>query len=104
MCPQLISDMPKVASLAAMAVAESRSFALVTHDTVVDPGQGPAQLERVLDILARVDFDPTARLPVPPVDPQTCILVSMDGAPGFGDLLVIGRDAVLERAKEPTAA
>jgi uncharacterized protein (DUF58 family) len=92
------------ASLAAMAVAESRSFALVTHDTVVDPGQGPAQLERVLDILARVDFDPTARLPVPPVDPQTCILVSMDGAPGFGDLLVIGRDAVLERAKEPTAA
>ena len=61
---------------------------------LVDPGEGPGQLDRVLDVLARVDFTPTAPFPVPPVDPTACILVSVDGAPGFGSAVVVGRQAV----------
>jgi uncharacterized protein (DUF58 family) len=82
------------ASLAARAADEGLPFALVAGDRVVAPGEGPAQLERALDALARVDFDPRAPLLVPPVDPSSCVLVSVDGAPGFGDVLVVGRDAV----------
>ncbi|HSW28486.1 MAG TPA: DUF58 domain-containing protein [Longimicrobiales bacterium] len=81
------------ASLAAQAMAEGRSFALVAGPTVVDPGEGAGQLERVLDVLARVSFSPGAPLPDPPVDPGSCILVSVDGAPGFGDAVVVGRHA-----------
>ena len=84
------------ASLAADAVAEGRSFALTAGDALVDPGEGPGQLDRVLDILARVDFAPTAPAPAPPMDPMACILVSVNGAPGFGAAVVVGRDAVYE--------
>jgi uncharacterized protein (DUF58 family) len=78
------------AALAAGAVAEGRPFALVAGDRVVDPGEGPGQLERILDALARVDFDPAARSVAPPVDPDMCILVSVAGSPGFGGALVVG--------------
>ena len=78
------------AALAARAAAENRPFALVAGDGVVDPGEGPGQLERVLDVLARVDFDPRRAAVSPPVDPAMCILVSVEGAPGFGDTLVVG--------------
>jgi len=81
------------ASLAAQAMAEGRSFALVAGGTVVDPGEGAGQLERVLDVLARVSFSPGAPFPDPPVDPGSCILVSVDGVPGFGDAVVVGRHA-----------
>ena len=84
------------ASLAASAVAEARPFALVTPDAVIDPGEGHGQLERVLDALARVDFGVDEHLPSPPVDPTTCILVSVDGAPGFGDVIAVGREAQLD--------
>ena len=84
------------ASLAASAVAEARPFALVTTDAIIDPAQGPGQLERVLDALARVDFGVDEHLPSPPVDPTTCILVSVDGAPGFGDVIAVGREAQLD--------
>jgi hypothetical protein len=60
---------------------------------VIDPGEGHGQLERVLDALARVDFGVDEHLPSPPVDPTTCILVSVDGAPGFGDVIAVGREA-----------
>ena len=84
------------ASLAAGAMAEGRPFALVCGDTVVDPGEGPGQLERVLDALARADFSEAGGLPSPPVDPAMCVLVSVDGARGFGDVIAVGRDAELD--------
>ncbi len=86
------------ASLAARAAAEDRPFGLAAEGVVVDPGEGPGQLERILDVLARVDFAPDAAPPSAPVDPALCVLVSVDGAPGFGDALVVGRDARLEPA------
>lgn len=84
------------ASLAARATSEGRPFGLVAGDVVLDPGNGPGQLERVLDVLARVDFAPDAPPPSPPVDPELCVLVSVDGWPGFGDAFVVGRGARLE--------
>jgi uncharacterized protein (DUF58 family) len=87
------------ASLAADAVAEGRSFALAAGDTLVEAGEGPGQLDRVLDVLARVDFAPDAPAPAPPSDPAACLLVSVDGAPGFGAAVVVGRDAVYEEPR-----
>ncbi len=84
------------ASLAAQAVKANKPFALVVGDVMVEPGEGPGQLERILDVLARVDFDPADPLPSPPVDPSACVLVSIDGAAGFGDVLAVGRNATLD--------
>jgi len=77
------------ASLAAASVMESRPFALAAGAVVVEPGQGAGQLERVLDALARVDFSPDGPPPNPPVDPRRCVLVSMAGASGFGDVITV---------------
>lgn len=88
--------MEVAASLAARAAAESRPFALVTGDVVVETGEGPGQLERVLDVLARVDFGPHNSAPVPPVDRSSCILVCVEPSAGFGDVLAVGRDAQLD--------
>ena len=84
------------ASLAADAVAQGRSFAFMAGDALVSPGEGAGQLDRVLDVLARLDFTPEAPVPTPPIDPATCILVSVDGAAGFGGAVVVGRDAVYD--------
>jgi uncharacterized protein (DUF58 family) len=81
------------ASLAARAIAEARPVAFVAGDVVLEPGEGPGQLERILDVLARVDFLPTNPSPAPPVDPASCILVCVEGGAGFGDVLAVGRDA-----------
>jgi uncharacterized protein (DUF58 family) len=83
------------AALAARAMAESRPFALVAGAITVPPGDGGGQLERVLDALARADFRPDAPLPQPPVDSGSCVLVSVEGAPGFGEALVVGGRARL---------
>ena len=88
--------MEVAASLAARAVEERRPFALVTGDSFVAPGEGPGQLERVLDALARVDFSIADPAPNPPVDPLACVLVSVDGEGGWGDSLVVGREARLD--------
>lgn len=88
------------ASLAARAMSEGRSFGLVAGASLVDPGEGAGQLERVLDVLARVDFAPDAPLPAPPVEREACILVSVDGAPGYDASVVVGREA---RFEEPRA-
>jgi len=85
------------ASLAARAASLGRPFALVAGTAILDPGEGPGQMERILDALARVDFRPDAPRPVPPVSPADCVLVSVDGgAAGFGDVLVVGGEARLD--------
>jgi uncharacterized protein (DUF58 family) len=78
------------ASLAARAAGEGRRFALLAGDLVLRPGTGAVHLESALDILARVEFDPTAPSPSPPTEPESCILVSVHGhgAERFGDAIV----------------
>ena len=88
------------ASLAARAIAQQRPFALVAGNDVLEPGDGVGQLERALDILARADFRPDAPAPAPPIDLQACVLVSVDGRPGFGDTITVGREATLRLEKE----
>lgn len=83
------------AALSSRAVAQHRPFALVVGDAVLEPADGTGQLERALDLLARADFRPDAPAPAPPVAPASCVLVSIDGRPGFGDLLAVGRGARL---------
>jgi uncharacterized protein (DUF58 family) len=92
------------ASLAAQAAAEHRAFALVAGDQLVEPGEGPGHLELVLDALARVDFDPEAPAPEPPIDPVACVLVGVDARPGFGDVMAVGRSAVLNPETTEEAA
>jgi uncharacterized protein (DUF58 family) len=77
------------ASLAARCVAEHRPFGLATPTDVVSPGSDLGTLERALDVLARVDFAPDAPPPAPPVAPESCVLVSLTGASGFSDTLLV---------------
>jgi uncharacterized protein (DUF58 family) len=78
------------ASLAARAELEGKRFAMVAAERVVTPGSGPGQLEAVLDLLARVDFDEDAPPPAPPIHPSRCVLVSLSGrvASLYGDAYV----------------
>jgi uncharacterized protein (DUF58 family) len=94
------------AALAARAAAEHRPFAFISAESVLEPGDGPAQLERTLDILARIDFDPADPAPDPPVAREACLLVSVHPRSGFGDLFAVGPGAQLgwpEGAAEPDA-
>ena len=81
------------ASLAARFRDDGKRFALATPGHRVEPGSGPAQLERVLDALARIEFEPDAPLVEPPVERERCVLVSISGrgAQGFGDVVATGR-------------
>jgi uncharacterized protein (DUF58 family) len=85
------------AALAARATAERRPLALVAGDVVLEPGDGPGQLERALDVLARVDFSENEPAPAPPVDPLACVLVSVRPRPGFGDVFAVGADGDAEK-------
>ena len=68
-----------VASLAAMALKEGKRFALATPNYTLEPGHGTGHLERALDILARVEFNPSASAMTPPADRKRCVLVSPTG-------------------------
>jgi uncharacterized protein (DUF58 family) len=68
------------ASLAARAYHTGRRFALVTCAGHLKPGTGSAQMEGVLDALARLEFKPSGPRLDPPVDPDQCILISLSGA------------------------
>jgi uncharacterized protein (DUF58 family) len=68
------------ASLAAAAERRGDPFALATGDARVPPGSGPAQLERVLDALARARFRADAPRLDPPVPPRECVLVTAAAA------------------------
>ena len=68
------------AALAAQAYRVGRQFGMTTSTSDLAPGGGSGHFERVLDLLARVDFDPSAPHLAPPVDPMRCTLVSLSGA------------------------
>lgn len=76
------------ASLAAAAARRGDAFALATADARVAPGSGAAQLERVLDLLARARFRPDAPRPEPPAPPRECVLVTpfASADPAWGDV------------------
>ncbi len=74
------------AAVAARAFRVGRRFGITTCTSDLAPGGGSGQLERVLDLLARVDFDPSAPHLAPPIDPMGCLLVShsSEGRGSFG--------------------
>jgi len=80
------------AALAAAAVHRGDAFALATADARVSPGDGPGQLERVLDVLARARFRTDAPRPSPPVPHSECVWVTPGRAAegGWGDVFAIG--------------
>jgi len=88
------------ASLAARAVRRNRPFALVAGQDVLEPAEGTGQLERALDLLARVDFAEDGPAPAPPVPTEACVLVAVDARAGFGDVIHVGRDARLGYEEE----
>ena len=92
------------ASLAGRSAAEGRPFGLVAGSAVLEPGEGPGQLERALDILARVDFSRGEPDPDPPVSREGCVLVAVHGQQGWGDMFAVGTDARLEAAAAPRDA
>jgi len=53
---------------------------LATADTVVEEGSGPAQLERILDALARVTFREDAPPPRAPIGSAASVLVCPERA------------------------
>lgn len=85
-------EMAETAVEIAAALAESASrrgeaFGLATQDGRVRPAAGAAQVERVMDALARVRFRPDAPPLDPPVPPRECVLVTAGPVPGgWGDV------------------
>lgn len=63
------------ASMAAATMAEGRSFGVAAGDALLPPGEGAGHLERALDLLARVDFDPRGPATPPPAPTEACIWV-----------------------------
>ena len=63
------------ASLARTAIERGQPVGLATGDTTVDEGTGPAQLERILDALARVAFRTDAPPPRAPIGAAASVLV-----------------------------
>ncbi len=81
------------ASLAAAAAARGDPFALATPEARVAPGTGAAQLERVLDALARARLRPGAPPPAPPVPARECVLVTAGAGEGsWGDVFTAARE------------
>ena len=80
------------AALAAAAVARNDQFGFSGGGYVVSQGSGPAQLDRVLDALARVRFATPMRLPAARAD---CVWITSTGAaePGFADVFIAGSAA-----------
>jgi uncharacterized protein (DUF58 family) len=84
-----------LASLAAAAMRRGEVFALATGEARVAPGTGSAQLERVLDALARARFRADAPRVAPPAPPAECVLVTAGagGEAGWGDVFRAGEEA-----------
>ena len=71
------------AALAEAAARRGDAFGLATQDTRVAAGSGAAQVERVMDALARAAFRADAPALAPPAPPAECVLVTA-GRPGAG--------------------
>ena len=69
---------------------------LLTPLTAQEPGEGPAHLERALDLLARVDFSLDEPLATPSVAPARCVLVGVHARAGFADVFAVGAGARME--------
>jgi len=81
------------ASLAWAASRRGDPFALATGDARVAPGTGAAQLERVLDALARARVRVDAPRVDPPVPARECVLVTAGAADGrWGDVYTVARE------------
>jgi uncharacterized protein (DUF58 family) len=82
------------ASLAGAASRRGEPFALATADARVSPGTGAAQLERVLDALARARVRADAPRLQPPVPPRECVLVTAHGGArgAWGDVYPAERE------------
>lgn len=82
-----------VAALAAGAAARGAPVGLQTTDRSVALGSGAAQLEQILEELARARFRPDAPRLVPPAAPQECVLVTAAGSadPTWGDVFFAER-------------
>ncbi|HSU17811.1 DUF58 domain-containing protein [Longimicrobium sp.] len=82
------------ASLAGAASRRGEPFALATADARVSPGTGAAQLERVLDALARARIRADAPAPNPPVPAGECVLVTAraGGRGRWGDVYAAERE------------
>jgi uncharacterized protein (DUF58 family) len=70
------------ASLAARAVARGERVGLATNDVIIDPGAGGAQLDRILDALARARIRSDAPLMKIPVAHEQCVHLAVRPAPG----------------------
>lgn len=71
-----------VAALAAAASRRGDAFGLAAGEARVAPGNGSGQLERVLDVLARVHFSPDGPRTPPPAAAGECVWVTADAAVG----------------------
>jgi uncharacterized protein (DUF58 family) len=76
-------NIEQVAALAARGLARAERVALITNDTIVDPDSGDAQLERILDVLARARVRADAPPLTVPVAFQECVVVAVQ--PPAGD-------------------
>jgi uncharacterized protein (DUF58 family) len=77
------------ASLAARAASRGERLALITNDTIIDPAAGGAQLERVLDTLARARVRDDAPTLAVPVARSECVLISTQADSGeWSDVFV----------------
>ncbi|HEU4562290.1 MAG TPA: DUF58 domain-containing protein [Longimicrobium sp.] len=81
------------ASLAAAAMRRGDPFALSTAEARVGPGTGAAQLERVLEALARARLRADAPRVDPPVPARECVLVTAGAGDGrWGDVYTAARE------------
>jgi uncharacterized protein (DUF58 family) len=75
------------AAVASAALKRGEAFGLATQDARVRPAGGAAQMERVLDLLARARFRPDAPRLEAPVPAAECVLVTAGTPlPGWGDV------------------
>ncbi|HEU0298047.1 MAG TPA: DUF58 domain-containing protein, partial [Longimicrobium sp.] len=75
------------AALAAAALRRGDAFGLAMQEARLKPGTGGAQLERVLDALARARFRADAPRLESPAPAAECVLVTAGApGPGWGDV------------------
>lgn len=77
------------AALSARTIGHGERVALVTNDTVIDPGTGGGQLEAILEALARARLRPDAPSLETPVARTECVLITTTHGDGYADVFVV---------------